>query len=447
MTPASAWFERIGSGDLVQLATDVGPVPMNVGAALLLEPGTAATSGAVVAALGQRLATIPRLRQVLVDVPLGLGRPIWVDDPRFEVESHLEQVSCPEPGDLAALLGVATDAVVRPFDRACPLWRAVMITGLAGGRVGLVVAFHHALADGMGGLAVLARLVDDPTRPNPPIDPPPPRPRPTRRELLGDAMADRGRSVRRLPATASQVWSARAELGTGRRPLAPRTSLNVPTGPRRRVHVVRTDLDRVQAVAHANGATVNDVLLAAITGALGAVLAHRGEEVPALFVSVPIAARPATTTADLGNRTGVMPVRVPLSDDRLPTRLARIAAVTRAQKSQERGASMAVVGPAFRAAAALGVFQWMIQRQRLVNTFLTNLIGPNRPVTVAGIPIRRIIPITITAGNVTVAFAVLSYAGELTISVITDPDATPDADLLLAALQGELVFPDVAASG
>jgi hypothetical protein len=192
---------------------------------------------------------------------------------------------------------------------------------------------------------------------------------------------------------------------------------------------------------------VNDVLLTVITGALHTVLTQRGEQVPALVVSVPIAARPATTTAVLGNRTGVMPVRVPRSADPLPTRLAQVAALTRTQKAQDRGSSMAVVGPAFRVAAALGVFRWMIQRQRLVNTFLTNLIGPPQTTTLTGVPIRRIIPITITAGNVSVAFAVLSYAGDLTITVITDPDATPDTDLLIAALQAELAFPGAAPSG
>jgi diacylglycerol O-acyltransferase / wax synthase len=99
---------------------------------------------------------------------------------------------------------------------------------------------------------------------------------------------------------------------------------------------------------------------------------------------------------------------------------------------------MAVIGPAFRTAAGLGLFRAMIQRQRLVNTFLTNLIGPPHAVSLAGVPIRRIIPITITAGNVSVAFAVLSYAGELTITAITDPDATPDTELLIAALASEL---------
>ena len=449
MTPAGTWFERIGSGDLVALATDVGPVPMNVGAAMLLDPGTETDTdiNAVVSVLSKRLAAIPRMRQVLRDVPFGLGRPIWVDDPHFEVESHVQQVQCPSPGNVTALLEVAADVVVRPLDRTRPLWRAVVVRGLANGQVGLVVAFHHVLADGIGGLAVLADLVDDPARSDPLGDSPPPRPGPAHGALFIDAMADHGRAVRRLPRTAAQLWAARTELGTGRRPLASRSSLNVPTGPRRQVRVVRSDLARIQRVARSAGATVNDVMLTTITDALHSLLAQRGEDVPALVVSVPIAARPATTTTNLGNRTGVMPVRIPRSRDPLPARLARVAALTQTQKSQNRGASMAVVGPAFRLAAALGLFRWMIQRQRLVNTFLTNLTGPPHTVKLATVPVRRIIPITITAGNVTIAFAVLSYAGDLTVTVITDPDATPDADSLVAALQAELGFPAVSPSG
>ncbi|MGB8021408.1 MAG: wax ester/triacylglycerol synthase domain-containing protein, partial [Candidatus Nanopelagicales bacterium] len=204
------WFERIGPGDLMELATDVGPVPMNVGAALLLDAVPANDLDGLVASLGRRLTAIPRLRQVLVDVPWGLGRPIWVDAQDFEIAAHMNHVRCGQlddrsghPGELSALLDVLTAAVARPLDRSRPLWRAVVVTGLAGGQVGIVIAFHHVMADGIGGLAVLRGLVDDSGTSSPVADPAVldqlPRPGPTRSQLFADAVAARARSVRRLP--------------------------------------------------------------------------------------------------------------------------------------------------------------------------------------------------------------------------------------------------------
>lgn len=154
-------------------------------------------------------------------------------------------------------------------------------------------------------------------------------------------------------------------------------------------------------------------------------LASRGEYLPALVVSVPISARTEATTGDLGNQVGVMPVAVPLIGP-LSERLAHVARTTAGQKGITRGSSAARVDPVFRALAALGVFGWAIDRQRLVNTFLTNLRGPAQPVTCPGSTIESIATITVTADNVTTAFAALSYAGTLTISIITDPDHVPD---------------------
>ncbi|MGB7980522.1 MAG: wax ester/triacylglycerol synthase domain-containing protein [Candidatus Nanopelagicales bacterium] len=433
----SGCFERISADDLTQLATDVGPAPMNVAAVLILDAVPERDLPRLTATLGARMCAMARLRQKLVELPWGQGRPIWVDDPRFDVGNHLEQSQCRPPGGTRELMDLAAQVVGQPLDRCRPLWRAVVVTGLAEGRVGLVLVFHHVVADGIGGLAVLAGLVDGPASTLVPSGPQVPRPGPSTGQLVTDALTGRIDSIRRIPAVTARLWAARSELGGPREPLAPRCSLNVPCGPRRRVDVVAADLAQVRAVAHAHGATVNDLMLVAITGALVGLLARRGEVVPALVVSVPVAARASTTAADLGNRTGVMPVRVPTSGPH-HERLAQVSAHTRAHRAGTRGASMAVVGPAFRLLASLGIFRMMIERQRLVNTFLTNLPGPVALLTIDGVPIRQIVPVTITAGNVSVAFAVLSYAGTLTLSVITDPAVFGDCQVLVGALRAEL---------
>ena len=128
-----------------------------------------------------------------------------------------------------------------------------------------------------------------------------------------------------------------------------------------------------------------------------------------------------------------MPVRVPLAGSPAE-RLTAISRITRAQKIRTRGTSAALIGPLFRFLAAVKLFRWFVDRQRLVNSFLSNLPGPPSPLAIAGVPIVSMVPITVTAGNVGVAFAALSYAGTLTVTIIADPDVVPEIDDLAAAL-------------
>ena len=152
--------DRVSPADLMQLAADVGPAPMQVGAVLVLGTGPGFSVEQARRLLGERIAAVPRLRQRLYRAPPGCGRPFWADDPAFDSCRHVRQVPCPVPGDERALLDVAA-VIGGPLPRSRPLWSAVFVTGLAGGGTGLVVAMSHVLADGIGGLAVLASLVDE----------------------------------------------------------------------------------------------------------------------------------------------------------------------------------------------------------------------------------------------------------------------------------------------
>jgi len=430
--------EPIAGGDLVELATDVGPVPMNVAVVLELAPVPGGVE-MLAAEVGRRLATVPRLRQRLVTRRWG-RRPCWVHDGAFDVARHVFVVA----GDPAApdpVLTAAADVVTTPLPRDRPLWRAVVVTGATDGGVGVVVVMHHVVADGIGGLALLAEIVDRTAEPAAPAtgEAPPQEVRPGSPTSGRSADPGSGQSTTRraLPAAFAALQHARAELGAGR--LAPRCSLNAPTGPQRAFARVEVDLDAIRRAARRHGATVNDALLAAVTGAMARLLTHRGQVPPAeLVVSVPVSARPATTSTDLGNRVGVMPVHVPL-DGPPASRLARIARQTRARKAGTRGASAALVGPLFRALATVGVFRWFIDRQRLVNSFLSNLRGPDTTLHLGGAPIRRIVPLTITAGNVGVAFAAFSYNGALGVTLIADPGVVPDTQTLASALDTELL--------
>ncbi len=409
---------------------------MQIAALVLLEPGAAVDLDAARALVKQRLGRVPRLRQRLVGAPIGCGRPYWVDDADFDATRHIHVVGCGDPGDEAALLDAALAVVVRPLDRSRPMWSATFVTGLADGRVALVVVLHHVVADGMGGLAVLGELVDAGLVPRELPEFGFPRPAPSRRALVLDAWTTRVRALSRAPELLRQLAAGVTELGSPRAG-APRTSFNQPAGSRRAACVVRADLAVVITAAHAHGGTVNDVILTAVTGALGGLLAARGDVVPSLVVSVPVSGRATASGVDLGNRVGAMPMALPIVGDPV-TRLRSVAAITRTRKQAKPGASAALLQPLFRAMAVLGVLSWFINRQRVVNTFVTNVRGPAVPLTFMGATITEIIPISGIAGNATVAFAAMSYRGALTVTVMVDPDAVPELAMVAAALHDEL---------
>jgi diacylglycerol O-acyltransferase / wax synthase len=440
-TPETRPIGRVSALDLMQLSTDAGAVPNQVGAVLVLDAGGGFDHEGAVALLGARIERVPRLRQRLVRVPVGCGRPVWVDDPRFDLARHVTVVAAPGDGDDTALLDLAAARVTTSLPTSRPLWSATLVTGLAGARVALVVVFHHVLADGLGGLAVLAHLLDAPV--DAPVDAQAdagstgrfPRPPPTHRQLRADARWTRLAALHHLPSGLRGVRAAARELRIARMERAPRTSLNRPTGTHRRLVLVRTDLAAVREAAHARDATVNDVVLTAVTGALRRYLHGREERLDEVVVSVPI----ASTTgggAGPGNRHGVMPLRLP-TGGRPEERLRAIAATTRARKRGTRGASAALLSPLFRLLAAMRLSRWFIDHQRMVNTFVTNLPGPREPVTLGGIPVTEMQVLPLATGNVTVAFAVLSYAGTLTTTVVADPDHVGDLAVLAAALREE----------
>lgn len=426
-------IERCTADDLMQLAADVGPVPWQVGAILRMRPNAAFGLPVAEALIAERITRVPRLRQILVRTPVGCGRRIWVDDPSFDLAHHVGSVACAEPGDERALLDTAVAIVTQRLSADRPLWRATLVTGLADAGTALVVVFHHVLADGIGGLAVLAQLVDGG---GPPDRPPFPRPAPTPRALALDAISSRLRALRRSRRPTATLRQALAELNPTAAK-APRTSLNAPTGSHRRLAVARADLADVRRVSHDRGATVNDVVLSAAAGALGRLLDARGESVDSLVFSVPVSARASATATSLGNRIGVMAVRLPVHGDAVD-RLQRVAAVTRAHRTEARGSSAAVLGPVFRLAAALGVFRWLTDRQRMVNVFETNLRGPDARLRFGGNLVTEVLPVTSITGNVCVSFAVMSYAGTIAVVIVADPERQPDVDVLGTLLQQEL---------
>lgn len=425
-----ARIERASATDLMELATDVGPMRVQFGALLRIDP-PGADPAAISALLAERAARIPRLRQVLRRVPIGCGRPVWVDAQTFTTADHVRRVALPS-GDGEVLLRTATGLVAEPMTFARPLWRAAVLEDPSGSAAGVVIAVHHVLADGIGGLAVLAQLVDDADE----APPESPRPHPARMQLLADATRTRLAATRRAPAALAAIPAAAGSWRTGRLPNAPKTSLARPVSGQVQVAAARIRLLDLHDAAQRLGATVNDAVLAAVGGTVGAVLAERGEQVEQVHISAPVSLRRGSGM-QLGNNLATMLVAVPTLGAPAE-RLRRVAALTRTRKGQARsGPASALVG-VFRGMGALGLLRPFIEHQRMIQVFVSNVPGPPMPVSLAGARVVGITPMTTLAGNVTLSFLALSYAGELTVSVSADPAVLPDPDRAAQILHTEL---------
>jgi hypothetical protein len=334
--------------------------------------------------LSERVPTIPRLRQRLRRVPFGCGRPVWVDDPDFVLDRHphrtgngLRQAATKLLDDVAARSRPASGSI--PTGRSGGhAWSLARSTG----RPPLILVLHHVLADGLGGLAILAALAD-------PGLPAPTRMFPQRPPQWGELAVDAARQDARRIHPPHQA--ARRSAGLQRTPgwagvdarLIERASLNRPTSKRRRFATVAVPLADIVTAAHRAGGTVNDVVLAAVTGALITELRARGEHPARLVVSVPVSGRSSATADRLGNNTGVRPIAVPtLADDN--ARLAEIISLTRTTRELARASSAGPLGLAFRALSRPGLFQTFIEHQRLVHTFETNMRGPAEPLSFGG---------------------------------------------------------------
>ena len=429
-------IERASPSDRAFLTMDSGEVPEQFGVILLFEEGDGPDLARARRLVAERVPAVPRLQQRLVRVPLGCGGPIWVDDPGFDIRRHVRAAACREPGDEPALLDTALSVIMRPLPRAAPLWSAVLVTGPAGNGLALVIVLHHALADGVGGLAVLAELIDGPSH-APEVSFPRPAPAPA--SLGRDAFAARLGALRH----ARRSWHLlRESMGAGgglRPPRAAPSSLNQPTGPRRQLAVARADLAGVRAAAHRHGASTNDAVLVAVAGALHQVLLGRGQSVGALLVTVPVSGRRPDDGPPLGNMVSPMLVSVPTTGE-VPDRLRQVAAQVRAHKEAATGPPpIALLGWLFRPLAALGGFRWYMNHQHRFHTLVSHVRGPAEPVTFGGSRIISAIPAGVgPGGNIPVYVEVLSYAGTLTVTVVADPDHFPELDSLTDDLRAEL---------
>lgn len=446
--------ERLAVADIGNLFIDRPGMPFQV--ELLAHLDGAVTSGAaltesIAAAVESRLGLVPRLRQKVVWPRWGCGRPYWCDDARFDIAEHVHHVELSAPGDDAALLDVCATIDAEVLDRSRPLWRLSVVTGLEGRRAAVLFKLHHAVADGLAAIATLAALLDPPGTPDNPGEDCAgavkwePAPAPRARTLVADNVERRLRDVAHALGhlahpvesarhLAALVASARSDLTATR---APRTSFNRPLGPRRSLTLLHVPLADVKDAAHAAGGTVNDVVLTAVAGGLRALLLARGESVAdPIVISVPMSMRTAPGDRAGGNAVSAVPVPVPVDTADDDATLSRIVATTRERKRFGRVSAYDLLSsellPQWLQRWIMGHFA--TTDQHMVNLFVTNVAGPPEAVHLAGRRIVDAYPVAPLGGNVTLGVAVLSYAGELHVTLHADPDAIDDVDVMAAGM-------------
>jgi diacylglycerol O-acyltransferase / wax synthase len=445
-------LERLTASDLFMLlwddygwSTDIGGLAILDGTSLLDRDGRVRIE-AVRQRLKPRLHLVPRFRQLLYRPRRGLGWPLWVDAPCFDLADHLRVHALGAPADEAQLLRACQELARRRLDPARPLWELWLLPGLPERRVGALLRLHHAVADGAAAAAAFGALLDLTADAPPPVAPPwTPTPIPTARELLGDNLRRRGRELRRgwsgLAHPRRTLRRARAAWPAWREVLAdrpaPHTSLNRPVGADRRLAIVRGRLDLTKQLAYAHHAKVNDVVLAAVAGGLRQLLVSRGEEVRGLVqrAMVTISEHHEQPGQAQGNKPGWMMVPLPLGEPDPVRRLELIAAETAARKHKPRPEAGSGI---FRFLAGQRAWYRHFPRQRSVNLVVSNVPGPPVPLYLAGARLLELFPMLPPMGNLTLVVAVLSYAGQLNLTAVADRDGCPDLAVFTQGVRSAL---------
>jgi diacylglycerol O-acyltransferase / wax synthase len=402
-----------------------------------------------------RLHLIPRYRQKLAFVPLGQGRPVWVDDPHFNPRYHVRHTALPKPGGEAELRRLAGRVFSQALDRARPLWEMWLVEGLEQGRFALLSKTHHATIDGISGVDIATVLFDVMPRPQPIADPEPKwaaRPEPSGAQLLADALLERatvpGELVRGVRATvrgpeqvARRITRTVAGVGSlawSGLQSAPTSPFNVRIGPHRRFTWVDTELARFKAIKNSLGGTVNDVVLTVVADALGRYMRLHGEDTDGLELKamIPISVRADVERGALGNRIAAMWASLPVAAMDPVRRLQRISYGMDGLKDsgQAVGAQVLTGLTGFAPPTIVAQAARLQARQRLFNIVVTNVPGPQFPLYILGRELEAIYPMVPLAENTALGIAIMSYNGRIGFGLVSDYDALAD----LEALAGEL---------
>jgi len=456
--------DRLSALDVSFLYLETPTTPMHVGGVAIFNPPASDEPfdyDALCDLVSRRIAAVPRYRQVVKWVPGHLANPVWVDDADFDISYHVRRSALPRPGSPDQLRELVGRVQSRQLDRNRPLWEIYLVEGLADGHFAIITKTHHAMVDGVSAIDVGALILDD--TPTPRDDLPSeawmPGPAPSGLSLVAGALADNLRrpsqvvETLRSGATDARTTAERA-LGTAAGVLAtvrtslrpaPASPLNATIGEQRRYGMAATVLDDYKRVRKAHGGTVNDVVLATVSGALRTWLLTRGESVtPATTVRamVPVSVRTGDQAGTLGNRVSAIFVDLPVGEASPLVRLHRVSYAMKAHKEsgQSVGADALIslsgfAPPTIHAAAArLGARM----TRRLFNVVVTNVPGPQFALYAAGAQMVECYPVVPLAKEQAVTVGLTSYDGGVYYGLNADRDAMPDVDVLALCIEESL---------
>jgi diacylglycerol O-acyltransferase / wax synthase len=430
--------ERLRPGDAALLAVESASTPMHLATVEVFDPPEDGFDyRRLVALVGDRLAFVPRYRQRLMNVPGGLARPVWVDDDDFDITYHVRQSAVPRPGSMEQLQELVVRIINRPLDRARPLWELYLIEGLEGGRFALLSKSHQTLVDGISTIDLGQVILDTDDKPRDRVpDDWRARSEPSRATLLADALQDRVRN----PLEQLQVVRDGAGLlarlnpfSSGRRTV-PESPLRTELSQQRRFVTVRTALDDYRTIRRFHGGTVNDVVLATVTGALRTWLMTRAEPVHGgrhLRAMVPMSVIDSDLEpTSLGSQVTGTLLNLPIGEQSPVVRLHQVSYALKAHKETGRAVSalrlIGVGGFAPTTFHALGARVAASATQRGFNLVITNVPGPQFPLYAAGARMLESYPVQPLLPGHALAIGVTSYNGGVHYGLTADRDAIPD---------------------
>ncbi|MGI8941968.1 MAG: WS/DGAT/MGAT family O-acyltransferase [Actinomycetota bacterium] len=445
-------YERLSVLDEMFLHLEGPSTHMHVGGIAVFE-GEPPDYDDVLQMIADRLQFVPRFRQKLAPVPLGLGRPVWVDDPHFHLEYHVRHTALPAPGSRDKLNRLTARIMSQQLDRDKPLWEIWFAEGLAGNRFAFVSKTHHSLVDGISGTDIMSVLLD-PSPEVPAIERDTWRPdiEPSADQLMVDALRERLTSpaevVRSLQSAATDpsklsglvLGSARA-LGEwmGSSFAAPPSSLNRSIGPHRRFETVTVALDDLKSIKNAFGGTVNDVVLTVVSGGLRRLLRGRGERVDDLELRamVPVSVRTDEQRGTLGNQVANVWAALPVYE---PDPLERLHVISESMRDlknsgQAVGAQVLTSLGEFAPPTIVAQASRLVARQRAFNLVITNVPGPQIPLYTLGREMLEVYPVLPLSGNTTLGVALLSYNGSVGFGLLGDYETTEDIGELAEGIE------------
>ena len=440
---------RLSALDASFLDVETASTHMHVGWAAAYDPpdeGPAPSFEQLRDHIARRLHRAPRYRQRLAGVPLGVARPVWVDDDHFDITHHVR------PAVPTSLSELAGSVLSTPLSRERPLWELWIADRLDDGRVGVVGKAHHCMVDGIAAVELATVLLDP--EPEPPGDPPDdwaPAQEPGQLRRLLDALVDTGRDQLALAGSVAGLLGSPRKLASGAQrtagalvnsltPASPLDFLNGPISPYRALATLARPMDELRSIRRAAGCTVNDLVLAASTGGVRRHLERHGERPARFKAMVPVNVRDEGAPEEFGNRISFIFVELPCNESGAEQRLRQVTRATERAKTSEEPAGATTVLDL--AAAAPSVVQRVLSRlvasPRTFNVVVSNIPGPQQPMWMLGCRLREAYPIVPLADRHALSIGFTSVDGGAFFGIYADRDAGPDAELLARDIGDEL---------